>query len=323
MLLHFVMNWNHQLLFLIVTMSFLILLYQTLLPKLFDHSVIKNSSLITKATFLISTETENEKGSGNHSVPNVIHYIRLNKRSWSFVEYICLLSAYANQQPDYIFIHTNIIGGFRGKYWKWIQQKIDLNMRLIVLPVEIPSEIFGKKLNPIWKIHHGSDILRIKILMKYGGIYLDNDVYVVQNLDKYRKFEMTLGWPKNESLGSMVLIANKNARFLHLWLENYQDYNASLWYFNAGDNPTHRILLKMPQLVKREETRLGINFMMRELFQSKDYAWKVKLDTIHLLINHRRYLDMFFKDYRYFNEHNILHYPFIFAKMVKYVIESV
>ena len=40
--------------------------------------------------------------------------------------------------------------------------------------------------------------------MKYGGIYLDNDVYVVQNLDKYRKFEMVIGWDNGKSLGNQV-----------------------------------------------------------------------------------------------------------------------
>ena len=34
-------------------------------------------------------------------------------------------------------------------------------------------------------------------MMKYGGIYLDNDVYVIKNLDKYRKFE---------SIGNMMIL---------------------------------------------------------------------------------------------------------------------
>jgi len=41
-------------------------------------------------------------------------------------------------------------------------------------------------------------------MMKYGGIYLDNDVYVVQNLDKYRKFELVMGWDEGQFLGSQV-----------------------------------------------------------------------------------------------------------------------
>ena len=49
--------------------------------------------------------------------------------------------------------------------------------------------------------------MRIRILQKYGGIYLDNDVYVVQNLDldKYRKFECAVNWKRGEkALGNQV-----------------------------------------------------------------------------------------------------------------------
>jgi len=53
-------------------------------------------------------------------------------------------------------------------------------------------------------------------MIKYGGIYLDNDVYVVRSLDKYRRFEIAMGWPEGENLGSQVIIAHKDARFLKL-----------------------------------------------------------------------------------------------------------
>ena len=91
--------------------------------------------------------------------------------------------------------------------------------RIIILLTEAPSEIFNQTLNPDYKLHHGSDITRIRLLQTFGGIYLDNDVYTVNNFDKYRHFEMSLGWPEdsnnyNSTLGTMILIANRNARFL-------------------------------------------------------------------------------------------------------------
>lgn len=173
----------------------------------------------------------NETGVDELIVPNIIHYIRFKKKSWSFVEYICLRSAYVQQRPDYIFIHTDVIGGFRGKYWKWMQDEADLKSRLVILPAEMPTEIFGQPISEMWQPNHGSDLTRIRLLMKYGGIYLDNDVYVVNNLDKYRKFEMTVGWlnKPNETLGNMVFIANKNARFLPLYLDSYRDYRQGEW----------------------------------------------------------------------------------------------
>ena len=208
-------------------------------PKLFKFSysdVMELPSSMLKAVEFALNETSyidfngfnNETGADHFIVPNIVHYVRFYKKSWTFVEYICMRSAYINQRPDYIFIHTDV-DEFKGKYWKWVLREPDFRSRIVRIPTQAPDNIFGQEFLPVFKFHHGSDVTRIRILMKYGGIYLDNDVYVVNNFDKYRKFEMTLGWPKNETLGNMVLIANKNARFLKLWLDDYRDYKKDLW----------------------------------------------------------------------------------------------
>lgn len=227
-------------LFIYLTAFTLLLLSVSFLPTGFNlHSnVIESTQRILKDLdrnfdaegYFDFEGFNNSVGADRLIVPNIIHYIRFNKKSFTFVEYICLRSAYIHQRPDYIFIHTDVVGGFRGKYWSWIQQEEDLQSRVIVLAIETPSDIFGQPFNDLWRFHHGSDVARIRSLMKYGGIYLDNDVYVVGNLDKYRKYEMTLGWPRNQSLGNMVIVANRNARFLSLWLDNYRDYKKDLWY---------------------------------------------------------------------------------------------
>ncbi len=92
-------------------------------------------------------------------------------------------------------------------------------------------------------------------------------------------------------------------------------------YYNSGDGPTANILLKHPELVHREETRLGVKFMINELYKSSNYTWRENLDTIHLLTKHRIYLDMTnIKLYNYFNERNIIHYPFTFGEMARRVM---
>ena len=80
---------------------------------------------------------------------------------------------------------------------------------------KIPFEhsIFGVEYGALH--HHRSDIWRLQVLMNYGGIYFDNDVYVVNSLHKYRKYEMVVSWSdKNDALGVQVLIAHRNARLL-------------------------------------------------------------------------------------------------------------
>lgn len=67
----------------------------------------------------------NETGVDHFIVPNIIHFVQFNRSSFKFFEYICLRSAYLQQRPDYIFIHTDMTSGFKGKYWNWIENELD------------------------------------------------------------------------------------------------------------------------------------------------------------------------------------------------------
>lgn len=72
-------------------------------------------------------------------------------------------------------------------------------------------------------------MVRILVLMNFGGIYLDNDVYLVNSLDKYRIYEMTVSWDgDNEAIGNQVLIANRNARFLRAYFDSYRFFISCL-----------------------------------------------------------------------------------------------
>jgi hypothetical protein len=150
----------------------------------------------------------NETGASSFIVPNIIHYIRFNMTEYSFVDYLCLRAAFLRQRPDYVYIHTDVPdpgnGGFRGKYWDMIKLDKKLMSSIRYLPIELASEIFGQPLSQDWRVYHGSDIARIRTMMKYGGIYLDNDVLVLQNLDKYRRFEISMNWDEGDTLGSQV-----------------------------------------------------------------------------------------------------------------------
>lgn len=199
---------------------------------------------------------DNATGSSDYLVPNIVHYIRFNKTSFNFVEYCCIRSAFINHRPDYIFFHTNV-KSFNGIYWEAMNAEPGLRRRIKIIPTALPDEIFSQAINEAWRMYHGSDIARIQILIKYGGIFLESDVYVVQNLDKYRKFEMVIAWDEDKFLCNQIIVANKNARFLHLWIGTYKVYRKDLWHYNSLERPTVKILFKSPELVHRVEVRLG------------------------------------------------------------------
>jgi hypothetical protein len=61
--------------------------------------------------------------------------------------------------------------------------------------------------------------------MNYGGIFLDNDVFVVSSLKKYLNYEMVVSWDKpfkTRGLGVQVILAHKNARLLKAHYDQYR-----------------------------------------------------------------------------------------------------
>nr|CAH0101896.1 unnamed protein product [Daphnia galeata] len=269
----------------------------------------------------------NETGATNYIVPNIIHSIRFNMTEYSFVDYLCLRAAYLRQRPDYIYIHTDVAnpgnGGFRGKYWDMIKLDKKLMSSIRFLPIELASEIFGQPLSRDWRVYHGSDIARIRTMMKYGGIYLDNDVLVLQNLDKYRRFEISMNWDEGDTLGSQVIVAHKNARFLSRWLDSYHDYRADIWYYNAGDLPVRSILNVHPELLHRVKGEFGADSKKSlKHFTEEGYEGWRKNDAIHLLVNHLYSVKP--QDFKplVFDEEMIQTYKFPFGQMAREVLAA-
>lgn len=270
----------------------------------------------SKANF--TNETGNKNGC--YLVPNHIHFIRFNIPKITFVEMICILAAFKNQKPDKIIFHRNHNRSFTGKYWNILENTHGFLDIVEYNYMALPTEIFGQSLVGRNGIHHGSDIARIQIMMQYGGIFLDNDVYVISNLNRYRRFEMTLNWDDNQFLGTQVLLAHKDARFLKLWLESYRGaYNKKLWYYNAGERPTKTILWKRPELIHRVKILFGVDTKFIHLtYQTQWPNWKL-LKSLHLLIHHQYLLQNISGNATFpveFNEKNIAYYPVTFRDMV-------
>lgn len=246
-------------------------------PKLF--SIIEGSSF---EGFNNNTGTLD----GRNIVPNYVHFIFFENSYITYVTAVCVLAAFKNQRPEKIFFHTNV-KEFTGPHW--IKIRDTLGPVLNIRHVDMPTTIFGQKLREEWLPWHAGDITRIRVLMQYGGIFLDNDSYVVRSLDVFRKYEMTIGITDRDYLGTQVLIAHKDARFLKLWLESYKVYHPDDWYMNAGEKPMREILAYRPELVHTVKTLLGVHGLDDKLYSW--HSWKNwrRYYSIHLVIRYRRY----------------------------------
>lgn len=287
--------------------SSLLLTTLSILFVIFDiNRKYLNLSSNTRLNF---SDSNNITGYSYFIVPNMVHLIRFESPRLTFVDMVNIKSIHINHKPEKLIIHCDDCN-FKGKYWDMVKDFPEIELRYW----KRPTHIFGKKIS--W-IQHASDISRIEILMTYGGIYLDNDVFVVKPLHYFRRFEMAIGWDLNQYLGAQVIIAHKNARFLKLWHNSYKYYKPEKWYYNAGELPTKSILYKNPELVHRVVRDFGVDIkFVKMLYKEKSSEWK-NFYTIHLLINHH-YLVPSHRPV-IFDEVNIIEYNKTYGDMVKSV----
>ena len=92
------------------------------------------------------------------------------------------------------------------------------------------------------------------------------------------------------------------------------NYTPDNWYWNAGFVPA-QILLKHRYLAHVVKLKLGTHNLVDNLYKKYWPNWN-ELDAIHLLINHRYYLDKesLIKE---FDENNIKLYNFTYGYMVR------
>lgn len=253
-------------------------------------------------------------------VPNIVHFIRFGKFNMTFIEAVCILAALKNQKPLKLYIHSDQknFNEVWGKYWEVVTNHNTASGLIEVKYLKMPLSIYGKEFNPTFAMYHASDVERLRILIKYGGIYLDNDSYIVQNLEVFFENDMTLGRETGGGISDQVLIAKRNATFLHLWLDSYVDYRRTEWFYNGGELPT-KILRENPNLVHAVPTKLAEYKTIPSLLYYQDTnKWKTHY-AIHLLVNHQyMLLRNISSKATYpveFDEVNILNYPVIIRQM--------
>lgn len=288
------------------------ILFISILLLYYMKKMVKTAEMKSVMDF---TNFNNVTGTRTMIVPNLIHFIHFDLKDLDFVTFICILSAHYNHQPSKIYIHSNVnvIGGH------YLPLLMDvMGDRLVVNHwLEKPTHVYGQKLS---SVHHAADVARIKILMKFGGIFLDADVFVIKSLNSFRHFECVVGWPKGQNMGNQVIVAHKDARFLKHYMNCYQEYRPSMWYYNAGESPTQNVLSKQPSLVHREMKAFGVENLSEELYKQNWAGW-INRHTIHLLQRHRQYLTEGGSPVKEFDENNIDDCDCTFKTLVNQILE--
>lgn len=161
-------------------------------------------------------------------IPNIVHFVHFmldteDTIDLRFREFVAIYSAYYYMQPEIIYIHTNIppeemdeILNLSSSPWTIAVRKLPtVKFNYHRLPKKTSKGIM------IDHIAHKTDFGRIDVLEKYGGIYLDDDSYIIQPFHHFLKlgFENVVGKQKWGDICPSAILSTKGNKFNKVFLK--------------------------------------------------------------------------------------------------------
>lgn len=161
-------------------------------------------------------------------IPDRIHFCfgltpDFGGKPFSLVHYLAVRSAAEVNRPSAVRIH------FRHRpSGPWWERALEIAEPV---PIEAPDEIEGV---PVRHHAHRADLVRLQVLAREGGIYLDADVFCLRPFAPLLAHPAVLGQEGGEDgdggwgLCNAVVLAEPGAFFVERWLEGF-DPARSLW----------------------------------------------------------------------------------------------
>lgn len=156
---------------------------------------------------------------------------------------------------------------------------------------DILSNPFIKEAYEAKKYAFVSDYIRLHALYLEGGIYMDTDVEVVKNLDRFLKHRAFSGFESPELIHTGIIGAVSGHPWIHLLLKSYDDkrFKQKDGGYDVTPNTvliTHLSLKQGLKLTNEKQSFYGVNIYPKEVFcpkDSDDYCYEItdNTHTIH------------------------------------------
>lgn len=166
-------------------------------------------------------------------IPNIVHFIWLKgglSRPFSFINYLSVRSVAEIQKPEKIYLHCDHEEP-NNPNWLSVLPYVEL------CHVEPPEKIAGQAIH---YAQYKSDIVRLEILLKHGGVYLDCDFILLKPFHDLMNQPLTMIYdgPKKESVSNGVIFSIPEQTFLADWLAKIPDaINKGIWANHAVNTP--------------------------------------------------------------------------------------
>ncbi|XP_070554334.1 uncharacterized protein [Ptychodera flava] len=225
-------------------------------------------------------------------VPNTVHYVWLGQKAFKFHHLVSIASAKRILKPDKILFHTNVDimvdsdnmdfreGVESGRLWKQAREIPGFT------PVRFqPTEqINNITLDPKTQHFHS----RIQILKRYGGIYLDDDVIVINSFSPLMIYEFVIG-RENSGLNTGIMLSKGNVSFLAHLLNEFRMYGTDSF---SPEGSFYGIAALYPETVHVEPKK----FRRLDALQSDNHEDNIFFGRIDHYQNYalKLYYDLYF-----------------------------
>lgn len=167
-------------------------------------------------------------------IPKILHFVYMGGLPFSFVHWMAMQSAVVLNRPEKVYVHCS--GEPSGPYWDRIRPVVTL------VPTKPVTRVFDRRVS---KIPHQADVVRLRALLEFGGIYLDIDTISVQPLTDLLSYPCVLGVEGEpddpqirRGLGNAVILAEPHAPLIERWYKNYANFDDTAWDFHSTTVPS-------------------------------------------------------------------------------------
>ena len=175
--------------------------------------------------------------------PNIAHVVWLGGGKMDFLFYMSVMSMLHVGRVDKVYIHGEAPSGL---YWDRIKDHPNITV------------VYRSQGVSVYGIHvavleHKSDVARVDILSKHGGLYMDEDAIMTRPLDRHiRAFDAVIGVDPAENpsfpleLMNGVMIGKARAPFWKHYMESMKGYRDDQWVWNSNIKP-YKIKERLPR----------------------------------------------------------------------------
>ncbi len=156
-------------------------------------------------------------------IPNVIHFIDVGGREFSFIHYLAVITADTSEcagkylLPLWHRTTGQMVGGCEEVRNSEKTQDTARNIRQIadLSCSSIRCNALGNSIRIRWNL-------------------LDLDAISINSLSPFLNHQVVMGREPESGLGSGVILAENSAEFLRIWYEKYQEYDGKTLELSLG-----------------------------------------------------------------------------------------